>query len=122
MEFKIIPRNSSLPTTGVDTAYLKENHWNDNSFITAFNLSLHDKEGNYHVIGNLRIGFVDQYEEESTSDRLGTAFDGTLPEDFFSLGMNSEFYDKLYLLDENLKKEILISIRDVSFDHIRRVL
>jgi len=118
MEFKIIPRNSSLPTTGVDTAYLKENHWNDNSFITAFNLSLHDKEGNYHVIGNLRIGFVDQYEEESTSDRLGTAFDGTLPEDFFSLGMNSEFYDKLYLLDENLKKEILISIRDVSFDHI----
>lgn len=59
-----------MPGNGVDQAYLKIDYWNDFSFITMFHLSIHDQDGNFHAIGNIKIGFKGQDVTISTHEKL----------------------------------------------------
>ncbi|EGR0692725.1 AAA family ATPase [Vibrio parahaemolyticus] len=115
MKFKMIPRNAFAPQKGVSTCYLEIDNWNDYSFITTFSLSLHDEKGDFHKIGNVRIGFVGQTVKTATYEKLDDVFEGGLPSDFFSLGMHKEYYEELYKLNDRLREKLLHALRDVVF-------
>lgn len=55
MNILIIPREQRIPYSGVNTAYLHVDRWDDYSFITMFYLSLHDESGNLGNGANLLI-------------------------------------------------------------------
>ncbi|MEI2556885.1 AAA family ATPase [Acinetobacter pittii] len=112
MRFQIINRNVWPPKTGVNIAYLQINNWNDFSYETTFNFYLHDEKGQYHELGPVKIGFKGQTTQISTYSSLPTNF-VDLPDHYFSLGQEIEYYEKLSTLSEDTRKTILISLNDI---------
>ncbi|MDC1513196.1 AAA family ATPase [Porticoccaceae bacterium] len=114
MNFRIIPRGGSAPGTGINTVYLKIDFWNDYSFVTMFYLSVHDENGAYHEIENVKIGFQGQTTAISTHSTFQSTFQ-QLPESYFSLG-NLDYYQGLtQKLSDETKQAILVGLRDVVF-------
>lgn len=112
MDFLIVPRNEKIPTTGRNTAYLKIDHWNDFSYVTMFYLSLYDEEGQFLNIGNVKIGFAGQDTDRPTYKELKNKFT-ILPNDFFSLGMEDDYYRNIANLPKKFRNELLSSINDI---------
>lgn len=94
MKFHIIGREDKFPSAGVSAAYLKYDRWNDHSFITMFYVIVFDEFGQAHDLENVKIGFKGQDTSTSTRSKLPDSFEG-LPESFFSLGTNVEYYQKI---------------------------
>ncbi len=112
MEFKVIEKNAWIPQQGLNTGYLQIDYWNDFSFITQFQLSIHDQNGNLHDIGSIKIGFLGQTQENSTFKQLPETFN-ELDERFFSLGQGVSFYKAMQNLPDGNAKQILSSLRDI---------
>lgn len=115
MQFRVITKNKFPPKTGRDTCYLKVDHWNDYSYITSFEMSLHDENGDFHEIGGIKIGFIKQVEGDATYVALGNIF-SALEESYFSLGMDEKYYEKLSSLSDKTRIVLLESLRDVVHD------
>lgn len=113
MEFVVLPRGSSIPDSGKSKVYLIVDHWNDYSFVTMFYMSVHDENGIYHEIGEIKIGFKGQTIEVQTFSTLPTSFE-VLSNQFFSLGQSFEFYRNLAILPNQLGNQILIALRDIA--------
>lgn len=114
MNIIIVPREKRIPSSGVSTAYLHVDHWNDFSFVTMFYLSLFDENGELHEIGNIKIGFKGQTTEKSTYRTLQSPFK-MLPDGYFSVGQDVEYYKKLAALSYSLRKSLLESIKDMAY-------
>ncbi len=112
---QIIPRGSSPPDQGINTAYLVIDWWNDFSFVTMFYLYIHDEAGIKHDIGNIKIGFTGQDISKSTHSTLETNFNA-LPNNYFSLGQDIEYYQNLSSLSPQLKEGVLNSLNDMVFN------
>lgn len=113
MDFILKSRNEKIPTGIKNTAYLTIDYWNDFSFTTMFYVTLIDENGSRHDIGNIKIGFKGQTESESTASKIGPQFN-TLPEGFFSLGTDVEYYKKLSSdIDIETRETFLLSIKDI---------
>ena len=91
MEFQVLSRYIWVPDNGRDTVYLKTDYWNDWLFVTMFHMSLHDEDGQFHDIGETKIGFKGQTKETATYSKLPNRFEN-IGEEFFSLGQDVEFY------------------------------
>lgn len=115
MNFFLISRDNKPPEVGVSSAYLHIDHWNDYSYITMFFLSIHDSEGVFHNIGNIKIGFVGQDTSKDTYSVLNNTFQA-LPENFFSLGMDVGYYRKLSEFPVILREDLLTSLNDMVFN------
>ncbi|MBB1386453.1 ATP-binding protein [Pseudoalteromonas sp. SG45-5] len=115
MNFVVLPRNAYRPTTGISTAYLNVDYWNDHSFITMFYLTIFDKTGSKHEIGDVKIGFKGQTTDKGTYTTFDKSF-SLLNEQYFSLGTDVEYYKKLNKLDSELSKEILTSLQDIVYN------
>jgi hypothetical protein len=116
MKFIVISNGMNLPCRGKNTAYLRIDYWNDYSYVTMFYLTIHDEKGNYHEIGNVKIGFKGQVEDVSTYSTMDNEFE-ELSDQYFSLGGDEEFYQTLYSdIGCSQREEVLIGLRDlVSF-------
>lgn len=115
INFILLARGGQPPTSGFNTVYLKIDHWNDFSFVTMFYMSLHDENGVYHEIENVKIGFTGQNEDISTYSTLGNQFQ-FLPDNYFSLGGGLEYYQALgSKLTQQTRESILSGLRDVVF-------
>ncbi len=113
MDFFILNRHDKIPPTATSTAFLRYDNWNDYSYVTMFYVTLFDKNGDHHDLGNIKIGFKGQTTSESTFSKLTSPFN-FLPENFFSLGTELEYYQKLIAIeDEYTKDDYLSSLRDV---------
>ena len=113
MQFIVIDRNVATPSTGQNTAYLKIDYWNDFSFVTMFYLTLFDERGRKHDLGNIKIGFKGQTEEISTHSQIGGQFN-YLPEGYFSLADDIDFYKEVYEeLTSSCRDDLLDSLQDV---------
>lgn len=113
--FHIIQRGRFRPEQGAGAVYLKVDLWNDYSFITLFDMSLHDEKGDLHEIGQVKIAFPGQTTATPTYEAIPQSFD-QLPEGFFSLGQSTEFYKKLAPLSRSLKEKVLAGLRDIVSD------
>lgn len=115
MKFIVIKRSVSPPATGKSTVYLKVDNWNDYSFVTQFFMLVHDENGILRNIGNVKIGFKGQTIDIETYVKIGEEFE-FLNEDFFSLGLDTDFYRNVNSLSNELRVEILESLRDIVFN------
>ncbi len=114
MNFSILSRGTNPPKSGLNAAYLTIDRWNDFSFVTMFYLSLHDENGDFHEVGNVKIGFKGQTTEKSTYSLLGTGFE-QLPDGYFSVGQDVEYYQKIWLLPAQAKTLLLGALKDIVF-------
>lgn len=115
MNFQLISRSGRVSDHGVRTAYLRIDHWNDYSFVTLFHLSLHDDKGKLYDIGSVKIGFKGQDTSNSTYEMLGKGFE-SLPEGYFSLGMDTDYYRHLADMPKDFREDLLSSLNDMVFE------
>lgn len=114
MDFVVLPRNAHRPTSGVNTAYLNVDYWNDHSFITMFYLTIFDKSENKHDIGDVKIGFKGQTKDKGTYTTFENGF-SFLNEQYFSIGTDVEYYKNLSKLDSALSKKVLEALQDLVY-------
>ncbi|MGX6566916.1 AAA family ATPase [Cupriavidus necator] len=99
------------------TAMLLPDNWDDYSFKTLFTVCIYDESGKAHNLGSVKIGYFGQ-RHGRTRDSLPPTFP-ELPDHYFSLGQEPEYYQRLMLLPTTLREEYLKRVRDVVFDPIR---
>lgn len=116
MIFHLIPKDEKNPDSGAHEAYLHIDHWNDYAYVTMFYLSLYDDKGVLHDIGNVKIGFIGQTTDKPTYEMIGVKSFDHLPEGYFSLGTDVDYYHKLLALPKTFREEVLRSLNDMVFD------
>ncbi|AUT64984.1 AAA family ATPase [Paraburkholderia terrae] len=107
----------NAPPQGVHLANLVVlllNDWDDYSFKTFFNARIYDAEGDVHEIGPVKIGYFGQ-QPGRTSDTLSSSF-ASLPANYFSLGQEPEYYERLRDVPEALREEYLRHMKDLVSD------
>jgi predicted ATPase len=114
MNFVVLPRAAYRPTSGINTAYLNVDNWNDHSFVTMFYLTIFDETGNKNEIGDVKIGFKGQTTEKGTYTTLGNSF-SLLNDQYFSLGTDVDYYKNLSKLAPHLRKRILTALEDIVY-------
>ncbi len=118
MNFVVLGRNMSKPSSGMDTAYLNVDYWNDYSFVTMFYLTVFDKVGDKHEIGGIKIAFKGQTIDTSTYTTLGDSF-SLLSDGYFSLGTDLEYYKNLSKLDSELRESVLVALQDIVYKPVK---
>lgn len=115
MNFTLIPSNQSMPSSGINTAYLKIDNWNDYSFVTMFYLTVFDENGAKHDLGNVKIGFKGQKVEQTTHSQLERTFTN-LSDNYFSLGESVGYYKTIANdLSQQSKESLLSALNDIVF-------
>jgi predicted ATPase len=114
MDFVVLDKKEVIPTSSVNTAYLRIDDWNDYSFITMFFLTIFDKSGIEHEIGRVKIAFKGQTIERGTYTTLGKGF-LLLSEQYFSVGTDVEYYKNLNKLNPELRQSVLTALQDIVY-------
>ena len=106
------------PNQAQDAAFLSSNNWDDFGYKTLFNLIVFDSHGVKHEIGSVKIGYVGQ-EEGWTTNQVQESF-AELPNNFFSLGQDADYYENLVNnLPDATVKHVLSALGDVAYDNSR---
>ncbi|MGY6592083.1 MULTISPECIES: AAA family ATPase [Bacillus amyloliquefaciens group] len=102
-----------------DVAYLIKDNWNDWwDYKTLFELVYVDDNYNIHNIGSLKIGEfgLERIDDKAAvSPNVPDSF-SNLDTNFFSLGQDVNYYNKLNELGENIRYKILVALRDVALN------
>ncbi|MGJ8647457.1 MAG: AAA family ATPase [Marinomonas colpomeniae] len=114
VNFIVLDNYGRPPPVSVNTAYLSADNWNDYSFRTLFYLTVFDKDGIEHKIGDVKIAFKGQTTEKSTYTTMGKGF-SFLNDQYFSLGTDTEYYKNLNKLLPELKQHILTALEDIVY-------
>ena len=113
--FQKLARRGYPPAQARNTAYLQPDNWDDFGHKTLFTLTVFDEQGNKREIGNLKIGFVGQ-DGGWTEEQIAQQFD-VLPENFFSLGQDADYYRNLIdSLSNDMAVNVLTALGDVTHD------
>ncbi|QEY25910.1 AAA family ATPase [Neisseria zalophi] len=119
MQFILLDRGEKLPIDAKNLVCLAIDRWNDYSFVTMFYMTVFDEEGQESHIGNIKIGFEKQTIDISTYQKIQEIFSGKifdrLPETFFSLGQDVDFYIEIWKLPNHIKRFILENLNDVVY-------
>jgi predicted ATPase len=117
MSFRFIKysRSDYLPLNATNLFCLKEDNWDDFGFKTIFTVTVYDENGHVHDLGNVKIGYKGQLSG-LTSEFIRKEFT-SLDDNFFSLGQEPEYYEKIYNdLSETCKINLLNGLNDVAFN------
>ncbi|QYY82973.1 AAA family ATPase [Pseudomonas germanica] len=91
--------------------------WNDYSFVTLFRSFYVDSNGQELFVGELKVGFAGQDEQQRTADFIPSEF-SSLETGFFSLGQSPEYYETLEKnLSNNVLTAYLVALKDVVYDN-----
>lgn len=90
---KNVPYRTSIPLHATNTVFLAPDNWDDYGYKTLFQTVFFDHNSIRHHLGSIKIGFCGQ-QSGWTSDALEDSYD-KLPENFFSLGQDADFYKNL---------------------------
>ncbi|EBU8677625.1 TPA: AAA family ATPase [Salmonella enterica subsp. enterica serovar Belem] len=111
----IIKKGDAIPSDKL-TAFLKPNYrWNDFGFVTTFVLYI-SKDWRMVRIGELKIGYLGQDENNKTSDLIEDGVE-SLTEGFFSLGQDPEYYYNLSHLPAESRSQILSALKDIPYNY-----
>ncbi len=124
MIFTVTTSIPTLPST--NCAFLHPDNWDDwFSFETLFHLVVFDESGQKHVIGQVKIGQTGLAARRwgveptvgvpSRTPLLAHQFE-SLPEGYFSLGVDENYYEGIRLLSAQQQAEIFWGLRDCAFD------
>lgn len=96
-------------------AFLVKDRWNDYGYVTMFQLLIVDDTGTWHDLGNVKIGGFGVPEGWTAWPDLPARFQA-LDDQFFSLGQDDTYYEKLAGLGADVRVEVLTALRDLAFD------
>jgi predicted ATPase len=113
--FQKLAMRGYVPEQASNTAFLLPDNWDDFGYKTSFTLTIFDEQGQKYEIGNVKIACTDPNIWE-TQEQIPHRFDG-LPDNFFSLGQDPEYYKNLVdSISEELVVNLLIALGDVVYD------
>lgn len=112
MKIKLLKNRSWPPPNGRNTIYLHQDKWNDDNFLTSFDMHVHDENGKLHNIGSVKIATKGQERHIHTYDLLEKTFD-ILPVTFYSLGQTADYYLNLMTLSQAIRTKILTNLNDL---------
>jgi predicted ATPase len=121
MFFTLIEWGGPLPPEAKGCAFLREDNWDDwGKYRTVFRLIVFDEKGDIHNAGDVKIGQKGLKPNISVSPgsrapTLPTSFD-RLPEEFFSLGQDENYYETINLLGEPLRTHVLQGLNDCALN------
>lgn len=121
MQFHVALSHASIPQVAGPKAYLIHSDWNDwFKFETLYSLVVIDAAGKRHDIGGVKIGCRGLLGgpvvgPNTRIPAVPPDFD-VLPEGFFSLGDGENYYETLNTLDTELRRAILLGLKDCAFD------
>lgn len=115
MDFQVIPYRGRLPEGERDKVFLLTDGWDDwFKFSTMYVVFYSDEQGEQHRIGEVKIGEFGM-DPEQRRPNIPDEFN-ELDEQFFSLGQDDDYYQKLNDLGEAFRDTFLDSMRDVAKD------
>ena len=97
-----------------DTLYLHYDNWDDYHFKTSFNARYVDGNRKEYAVGSVKIGMVNM-DKGKIFDHIPKSFTA-LPEQYFSLGQEEQYYENIVQLGEEKRKHILAALRDVAYN------
>jgi len=128
IQFHIIGPSVRVPSdTQGWSAYLSSDLWDDwGKYCTQFYLTIVDRDGEKHGIGQLKIGqrglkphpVSVELPSGHRKPNVPSSFE-QLDEDFFSVGQDEEYYANLSSLEDTVREQVLTSLRDVAWDKER---
>ncbi len=116
--FTVLPDDRGVPKDARSRAFLLIDNWDD-WFIynTMYSLIVYDARGNKFRAYGVKIGQFGM-QEGQRRPAIPDEFD-ELGEEFFSLGQDDSYYEKLNELEPELRDRILRGLRDVAIDQER---
>ncbi|QJP73794.1 AAA family ATPase [Burkholderia glumae] len=99
---------------------LRSDNWDDYSYKTLFTVTLYTEQGAPISLGSVKIGFTGQGHGR-TRETMPSYFE-EMPESYFSLGQEPEYYQRLMTVPVVLRNEYLRCMRDVVSDPVREQL
>ncbi|BCO20328.1 hypothetical protein KUC3_31850 [Alteromonas sp. KC3] len=113
LTFRKIAYGSATPQSGREIVYLTANNWDDYSHKTQFNVTIFDSQANRFELGDVKIGFRNQ-QPGWTIEAIPNGDFHELPEGFFSLGQDVDYYKAIQNdLPHQLRENYLSAIKDV---------
>jgi ABC-type branched-subunit amino acid transport system ATPase component len=112
MYFTVLPLRRITPVGSPMTAFLRTDNWDDFSYKTTYFLVVYDSNGQGSDIGQVKIG---QFGMEDGRPEVPEQFD-QLDEEFFSVGQDDSYYEKLNERGPELRDQVLRGLRDVALD------
>lgn len=115
MFFTVIQNGRRVPTGERSRAFLAVDNWDDwFTYNTMYSLIVYDADGKEFHAGSVKIGQF-QMSEGQRRPSIPDEFD-ELGEEFFSLGQDDSYYEKLNELGAELRDQILRALCDVAID------
>ncbi|WP_421413010.1 AAA family ATPase [Serratia plymuthica] len=123
LTFLLVDNTSSITTKNKRCVFLTNDNWDDwGKYETKYYMRVVDSSGKLKDIGHLKIGQKGLKPADFPSKKKGTRraeFDTIFPSlgcDLFSLGQSENYYEALNELDDELKRDILVSINDCAYN------
>lgn len=115
MNFKILPVNTDVRLESNNTVYLITDNWNDwFEFRVLYQMYYKNELDEISYIGPVKFGEVGMLDGQATVN-LPNNFD-SLSSDFFSMGIETSYYENLNQLGDEFRDEFLKSLNDVSLN------
>jgi ABC-type branched-subunit amino acid transport system ATPase component len=114
MIFKILGKWDDNPKNASSQVFLTWDDWNDYSFLTLFGIFYVNANSEKVKLGKVKIGYFGQKESER---RLSIGDEFTeIGDEFFSVGVDVEYYEILNQLGEETRDTILKGLHDIALD------
>ncbi len=132
MFFFVVESGAQSKELAPNTARLIKDRWDDYfKFSTLFELSVCDANSVVHEIGEVKIGQVGMGEGKKAGDDQGNSQGYSMPgkrspnipnsfesleNDFFSVGQDDSYYERLSQLGELVRIAVLTALRDMAIN------
>lgn len=118
--FTVLPHGRRAPQGAKSQAFLLTDNWDDwFTFSTLYSLAVFDADGEEHHAGGVKIGQIGMVDGQRRPN-IPDSFDA-LGDEFFSLGQDDSYYEKLNGLGPQLRDQILRGLCDAALDQDRFV-
>lgn len=112
MIFRICEKNEPILYQR-DVVRLQIDNWDDFGFKTSFDVTYYDYLGREQYLGQVQIGKKGM-RSGRIADYLPVQFT-RLPEQFFSLGQDEDYYVRIGELGDSIRQMILLALQDLAF-------
>lgn len=121
----LLPPRAKIPADAKGwSAYLDIDYWDDwGKYRTQFYLTVVDPKGQKHAIGQVKIGARGLKPHSGGPDLpSGHRFPSLdenftqLDDEYFSVGQDEEYYSNLNALEDPVREQVLVALRDVAWD------
>ncbi|MEA4940621.1 MAG: AAA family ATPase [Christensenella sp.] len=113
MLFQVVQRGASY-IKKPESVILFQDRWDDFGFRTTFAAKYYDFDCKSVELGSVQIGYIGM-DHGRVIDALQEEFE-CLKDDYFSIGSSEVYYEKLALLDDEIRVGILCALHDIAYD------